>query len=185
MYPCDAVTGPLDFRLHTDFDTYTDFGSVEPWALNDEPEILTRNCSKRSTDTCMYKSPSLSNITTNDYITDHSFSYSNSLVKSKPLPAIQSTSKSPLKIQYEEPLGFTELTPIYNTMQRLRKKLPMCKEEKFNISSYQERLESLNPVQNLYESSQESKRVLLRGKLRPQLRKQICYSSALSLIKTS
>jgi hypothetical protein len=183
MYLCDAVTGPLDFRSDTDFCIDNDFGSVEPWPLN-QPEILTRNCSKRATDTCMYKSPSLSPITTNDCVIGRSLSSSNSLVKSKPLPPIQSTGKSPLKIQYEEPLGFTDLTP-YNPMQMLRKVLPMCKEEKFNTSSYQKRLESLCTVQNLHESSQESKRVVLTGKLKPQLRKQICYSSALSLIKTS
>ena len=96
--------------------TESDYGSVEPWSLNNEGGILIQHI---SIDT--YKSPCYSSLS------EHTF-------QSKPLPAIIPKT---FKMQYEEPLGFTELEPIYKKQRRM---LP----QKFNPQLYPRKLESLS-----------------------------------------
>jgi hypothetical protein len=84
------------FRSENNLDTESDYGSVEPWSLNNDGGILVQHLTID-----IYKSPCYS---------EHTF-------QSKPLPAI--CPVKPFKIQHEEPLGFTELEP-YKKQRRMQ-----------------------------------------------------------------
>lgn len=175
-----------------------DFGTVEPWN-NNEPEILTQAYTRKVMDkkklvktleSCYDSITSSCNGSSTNICTIES----KGILKSKPLPEIPLNTqlkllKPTVKIQFEQPLGFTELREqnLLSSLSMKRFKNSICESDQFYPITNHKRLTSLYESKHLYEqhytkvikTPERSKRILLKPK-NMELRKQrnLCYSSA-------